>query len=64
LSGKNLRILGLERASAWQPTIHEVIAELKAELAKGEALYTPEELEKLSRKLEEYEQMLERLLNP
>ena len=64
MSGKNLRLLGVERSPTWQPTIQEVIAELKVELARGEAVYSPEELGKLSRKLAEYEQMLERLLSP
>ncbi|HZV81723.1 MAG TPA: hypothetical protein VFF53_06105 [Geobacteraceae bacterium] len=64
MSGKNLRLLGVERSPAWQPTIQEIIAELKAELAKGEAVYSLEELAKLSHKLAEYEQMLERLLSP
>ena len=62
MSEKNLRLLGLERPSTWQPTIHEMISELKAELAKGEVVYAPEELEILRRKLEEYELMLARML--
>lgn len=64
MSGKNLRLLGLERSPAWQPSIGEIIAELKLELEKGEPLYTPKELEKLSLKLAEYERMLERLNSP
>lgn len=61
MSGKNLRLLGIERSAAWQPDIHEIIAELKSELEKGEPVYTPAEMEKLSQKLTEYETMLERL---
>jgi len=64
VSGKNLRLLGVERSPGWQPTIQEAIAELKAELAKGEEVYGRDELAKLERKLEEYELMLQRLLNP
>ena len=64
MSSKNLRLLGLERSPAWQPGIHEIIAELKTELAKGEPVYTPAELEKLARKLAEYELMFERLNSP
>ena len=64
MSGKNLRLLGVERSPAWQPTVQETIAELKAELAKGDEVYTRDERTKLERKLAEYEQMLERLLGP
>jgi len=61
MSGKNLRLLGIERSPAWQPSIHEIIAELKSELEKGAPVYTPAELEKLADKLAEYETMLVRL---
>lgn len=64
MSGKNLRLLGLERSSAWQPTMEETIAELRAELARGEAVYTRGELNKLTQKLADYEFMLERMLLP
>ena len=59
--GKNLRLLGIERSAAWQPSIHEIISELKSELEKGEAVYTQAELETLTAKLAEYETMLARL---
>jgi len=61
MTAKNLRLLGLERSPAWQPDIHETIAELKSELEKGAAVYTSTEMEKLAGKLAEYETMLERL---
>ena len=61
MSGKNLVLLGIERSATWQPSIHEIIAELKSELEKGEPVYTSAEMEKLARKLAEYETMLERL---
>jgi hypothetical protein len=64
VSGKNLRLLGRERLPGWQPTIQESIAELKAELGKGEAVYTPEELAILARRLEEAEETLQRLVGP
>jgi hypothetical protein len=64
VSGKNLRLLGEERSPAWQPTIEETITALRGELAKGETVYTPAELARLTRKLEDYEYMLERLLLP
>jgi hypothetical protein len=63
MSGKNLVLLGLAVSGNRQPDIHETIAGLKAELARGEEVYTVAELEKLSRKLAEYETMLERLLS-
>jgi len=61
MSGKNLRLLGIERSAVWQPSIHEIISELKSELEKGESIYTPAEMEKLAFKLAEYETMLARL---
>jgi len=63
MTGKNLRLLGLERSPAWQPDIHEIIAELKSELGKGGSVYTSAEMEKLAGKLAEYEIMLERLIS-
>lgn len=64
MSGKNLRLLGMEHSTARQPDIHEIISELKSELEKGGQLYTSAELEKLAQKLAEYETMLERLNCP
>ena len=64
MSGKNLRLLGIERSTAWQPTIDETIAELKTELAKGERVYTAAELDRLTAKLADYESMRQRLLDP
>lgn len=64
MSTKNLRLLGVERPPAWQPTMEEIIAELQNELARGEAVYTKAELNKLAQKLAEYEFMLERMLLP
>jgi len=64
VSGRNLHLLGLEKSPTWQPTMEETIAALRAELAKGDAVYTPAELARLERKLADYEYMLERLLLP
>lgn len=64
MKGKNMILLGIEHSNAWQPSIHETIAALQAEIAKGESVYTPEELKKLTGKLEDYEFMLERMLLP
>jgi len=61
MTGKNLRLLGMEHSPVWQPSIHDIIAELKSELEKGEPVYTPAEMEKLAYKLAEYETMLARL---
>jgi len=63
MSGRNLRLLGLEKAPAWQPTMEETIAALRAELAKGDAVYTPAELEQLARKLADYEFMRQRMIS-
>lgn len=64
MSAKNLILLGIEHSSAWQPSIHETIAALRAELEKGETVYTPYELDKLAIKLADYEFMLQRLTEP
>jgi len=64
MKGRNLRLLGNEKSPAWQPSINEIIAELEAELAKGAEVYTAEELEKLARKLAEYQRLLQGLLSP
>jgi hypothetical protein len=42
-------------------SIFELIARLKREVARGEAVYSPDELKRLTAKLEDYEYMLERL---
>ena len=64
MTGKNLRLLGVERSTAWQPSIHEIISELKTELEKGESVYSQEEIGKLAGKLAEYEFILQRLTEP
>ena len=63
MTGKNLRLLGLEKSPAEQPTMEETIAALQTELAKGAAVYTPAELAQLARKLADYEFMLQRMLS-
>jgi hypothetical protein len=63
VSARNLRLLGDEKSPLWQPSLQEIIAELQAELSKGEQVYSPEELRHLERKLADYEQMLTTLLN-
>ena len=55
--GKNLRLLGREPSPASQPTVAEMIRTLEVELAKGEAVYTADELALLERKLAEYREL-------
>ena len=58
VSGKNLRLLGVE-VSPWQQlSLPEEIIALQAELAKGGAIYSAEELRLLARKLAEREEQL------
>lgn len=64
MTGKNLRLLDREESPGRQPSIQEIIRDLQEELARGEAVYTAEELRLLERKLEEYEQTLRLLLAP
>lgn len=60
---KNLRLLGREESPNRQPSIQEIIKELQEEIARGEEVYTAEELRLLRGKLAEYERILECLLN-
>lgn len=59
---KNLRLLGREEGPCRQPTILEIIADLKSEIEQGRAVYSEQELAILERKLAEYETLLERML--
>ena len=56
--GKDLQLLGLEESPGSQPTVTETIRALEAELAKGEAVYTADELARLERKLAGYRELL------
>lgn len=60
--GKNLCLLESEGCPSRKMSIIELINGLRAELAKGEAVYTPAELRKLETRLREYEFMLDRLM--
>jgi hypothetical protein len=64
VSGKDRWLLGEEESPGRQPDIHELIRRLEGEIAKGEAVYTPEELERLRVKLEAYRFNLLILNNP
>lgn len=64
MNGKNLRLLGRVEPPNRQPSIQEIISDLQAEIARGEAVYTVDELRLLKRKLADYEQMLQNLLGP
>lgn len=64
MTGKNLRLLGMEESPNRQPSIQEIIRDLREEIARGEAVYTVEELRLLERKLDDYEQTLRVLLGP
>ena len=62
MKGKNMRLLGREDSTNRQPSIQETIGDLQEEIARGEAVYTADELRVLEMKLTEYEQMLRNLL--
>ena len=64
MAGKNLRLLDREESPNRQPSIQEIINNLQEEIARGEAVYTVEELRLLERKLDDYEQTLRVLLGP
>ena len=61
--GKNLWLLGREESPGRQPTIQEIIADLKREIGQGLAAYSEQELAILQRKLAEYETLLEQMLS-
>ena len=54
----------MEESPNRQPSIQEIIRDLREEIARGEAVYTVEELRLLERKLDDYEQTLRVLLGP
>ena len=56
--GKNLQLLGREAAPWRQPDIHEEIAALQREIARGEQVYAADELRFLERKLADREDAL------
>ncbi len=58
MDGRNLRLLGREPSPGAQPSLTEMIRELEAELAKGAAVYTADELALLARKLAGYRELL------
>jgi hypothetical protein len=55
---KNLCLLNSEQCPDRKPSIQELIAQLKTEIAKGEEVYTKEELQRLQGKLQEAEKEL------
>ena len=59
-----MRLLGREKSPNWQPTIQEFIADLQKEIARGESVYTVEEIRILERKLADYEQLFRNLTGP
>ena len=56
--GKDLCLIYGENCPDRKETIIEIIARLKYEIARGEAVYTRKELDLLQRKLDEYEWLL------
>jgi hypothetical protein len=62
--GKDRWLLGEEESPARQPTIQELIGRLEREIARGEAVYTREELARLQAKLEGYRFNLMIMNNP
>lgn len=63
MTEKNLRLLGREEPAGGQPTVTETIRALEAELAKGEAVYTGEELARLEEKLAGYRELYRAMLH-
>ena len=62
--GRDRYLLGEEEPPGRQPTIQELIQRLEAEIARGEAVYSAAELERLNVKLEKYRFNLMILNNP
>jgi uncharacterized small protein (DUF1192 family) len=63
-SGRDRYLLGEEEHPGRQATIQELIQRLEAEIARGEAVYSAAELDKLQAKLEGYRFNLLILNNP
>jgi hypothetical protein len=61
VTGKNLRLLGIEESPARQPSIIEMIRDLETEIDRGTDVYTPAELARLEAKLTEYRELLQLL---
>ncbi|AJY69350.1 hypothetical protein RW64_06870 [Geobacter sulfurreducens] len=60
--GKDTCLLYHDNCPDRKDDIYQRIARLRREIAKGPAVYTPEELRTLQQMLDEYEQLLDRLL--
>jgi hypothetical protein len=58
---KDLQLLGQAPAPLCQPDIQHTITALQTEIARGEAIYSSEELRYLERKLAENEELLRTL---
>ena len=61
-AGKDRCLVYGENCPELGDTITEKIGKLQSEIAHGKAVYTPEELGLLERKLEEYQALLDALL--
>ena len=61
-TAKNRCLLESEDCPPRKMTIVELIEGLKHEIARGEAVYTPAELQKLETKLRDYEFLYNRLM--
>jgi len=59
---KDLCLLSVENCGPRKYTIQEIIEKLKVEIAKGERVYTKQELKRLQSNLEEYEFFYEKLM--
>ena len=64
LDEKDHALLNPDRSPTRTDSITERIGRLKREIARGEAVYTPAELAKLQKMLEEYERLMENLTHP
>ena len=64
MKGKNMLLLGREESPNRQSSIQEIIRDLQEEIARGEAVYTVDEIRLLEGKLADYEQTLRSLLEP
>jgi hypothetical protein len=62
-AGKDLCLLHAENCPEQTDTIHEKLAKLQHEIDKGVIVYTPVEIARLERKLEEYQGLVGSLLS-
>jgi uncharacterized small protein (DUF1192 family) len=64
MMGKDMALLDATLSPTRVDSLSERLARLRREISRGAAVYSPAELSRLQRQLEEYEELLKVLSNP